>query len=259
MNEIVPLQDKRLAEYEKLLVQRDTLKKEAELINQRYYVKFGGLIIKVYEMQVECIKLKKMIAFVQQAVNRNEALDLDKLSAYIGEVMAEYRERIKAMYKMHKECSKAGTVSEMELMKIKRIYRDIVKKLHPDVSPLIEDDERLRDLWEAAYAAYTANDLTALEEAYARIQLIIAGMGGAGTVEIQGIEDKIQALKEETDHITSTPPYTLKPFVTDPLRENEKRMELENELDEYTAYREQLQGVLRQLTFGTGIDMEVSL
>ncbi|GEM_PF-4798965 len=43
------------------------------------------------------------------------------------------------------------------------------------------------------------------------------------------------------------------------MRENEKRMELEAELDEYTAYREQLQGVLRQLTSRSELIMEVTL
>ena len=43
------------------------------------------------------------------------------------------------------------------------------------------------------------------------------------------------------------------------MRENEKRMELENELDEYTAYREQLKTALQQLTFGTGLSMEITL
>ena len=131
MNEIVPINDKRLAEYEQFLIKRDSLKKEAMLINQRYFTKFGELIIKVYEKQVECIKLKKMISFVQSVINKNEKLKIDKLNAYIKEVMAKYSKNLEDMRKKHKRCAEVNTLGDMELMKIKKIYRDIVKKLHP--------------------------------------------------------------------------------------------------------------------------------
>ena len=79
-------------------------------------------------------------------------------------------------------------------MKIKKIYRDIVKKLHPDISDLMDKDDRLKELWVRANEAYSANDLDALEEAYAQIQLILAGMGENGEINVSDIEDKIIAL-----------------------------------------------------------------
>ena len=85
MNELIPVTDERLAEYEQLLIKRDSLRKEAGLIYQEYYKQFGELLIRVYEKQVECIKLKKMISFAQTAINKNEKLDLDKLKAAMAE------------------------------------------------------------------------------------------------------------------------------------------------------------------------------
>lgn len=257
MYEIIPINDERLAEYEQLLIKRDSLKKEAVLINQEYYKQFGELLIKVYEKQVECIKLKKMISFVQTAINKNEALNLDKLNAYIDEVMAEYRRKLEEMREDHKKCFEAKYIGDMDMMKIKKIYRDIVKKLHPDVSTLMDEDDRLKDLWVRANESYSANDLQTLEEVYAQIQLILAGMGDIGEISVSNIEDKILALKEEIQEITLSLPYTLKPYITDPIIGNEKRIELEEELDKYVQYNEQLRDMLKKMTFGLGLTIEV--
>lgn len=257
MYEIIPINDERLAEYEQLLIKRDSLKKEATLINQEYYKQFGELLIKVYEKQVECIKLKKMISFVQTAINKNEVLNLDKLNAYIDEVMTEYRRRLEEMREDHKKCSEARHIGDMDMIKIKKIYRDIVKKLHPDVSTLMDEDDRLKDLWVRTNESYSANDLQTLEEVYAQIQLILAGMGDIGEISVSDIEDKILALKEEIQEITLSLPYTLKPYITDPIIGNEKHIELEEELDKYVQYNEQLRDMLRKMTFGLGLTIEV--
>ena len=257
MNELIPVTDERLAEYEQLLIKRDSLRKEAGLIYQEYYKQFGELLIRVYEKQVECIKLKKMISFAQTAINKNEKLDLDKLNAYLDEVMIEYRKKLEEMRQDHKKCIGAKYLGDMDIMKIKKIYRDIVKKLHPDISDLMDKDDRLKELWVRANEAYSANDLEALEEAYAQIQLILAGMGETGEIHVSDIEDKILALKENIEEITHSPPYTLKPYISDPIVGNEKRIELEGELDKYMQYNEQLKDILKKMTFGMGLTIEV--
>ena len=65
------------------------------------------------------------------------------------------------------------------------------------------------------------------------------GMGDIGEISVSDIEDKILLLKEEMQEITLSPPYTLKPYITDPIIGNEKRIELEEELDKYVGYNDE--------------------
>ena len=82
-------------------------------------------------------------------------------------------------------------------------------------------------------------------------------MGEAGEVSVSDIEDKILALKEEMEDITHSIPYTLKPYISDPVIGNEKRIELEGELDEYVRYNVQLKSMLKKMTFGMELAIEV--
>ncbi len=45
--------------------------------------------------------------------------------------------------------------------------------------------------------------------------------------------------------------------ISDPIAGNEKRIELEGELDKYTQYNEQLKDMLKKMTFGMGLTIEV--
>ena len=53
--------------YESLLLRRDGLKKDSLKYLNEYICVFGEPTMAVYENQVECIKLKKSIAFCQAA------------------------------------------------------------------------------------------------------------------------------------------------------------------------------------------------
>ncbi len=45
--------------------------------------------------------------------------------------------------------------------------------------------------------------------------------------------------------------------ISDPIAGNEKRIELEGELDKYTQYNEQLKDMLKKMTLGMGLTIEV--
>ena len=76
--------------YERLLLERDQLQKEAAQIWTVYLQMFGELITDNYEEKLECIKCKKTISYCQQALNRKEAIDPDALRQYLNREMAEY-------------------------------------------------------------------------------------------------------------------------------------------------------------------------
>ena len=67
----------------------------------------------------------------------------------------------------------------------------------------------------------------------------------------------VHTLKESIEEITHSLPYTLKLYLSDPIIGNEKRIELEGELDKYVQYNDQLKEMLKKMTFGMELAIEV--
>ena len=59
--DIIKLKNTSYTKYEEVLLRRDNLRKEAEHFHMEYIREFGSLIIKAFEIKVECIRKKKMI------------------------------------------------------------------------------------------------------------------------------------------------------------------------------------------------------
>ena len=74
--EIVHIAAGDYPKYESLLLQRDQLKKEALLYRRAYIHEFGKLINQVFEKKIECIRIKKSIAFCLLAKNHGKKPDI---------------------------------------------------------------------------------------------------------------------------------------------------------------------------------------
>ena len=69
--------------YENLILQRDRLEKEAEQYRMEYFREFGELITDAFQARIDCIALKKSIAFCQAKRNAGEESDPISLQEYV--------------------------------------------------------------------------------------------------------------------------------------------------------------------------------
>lgn len=232
-------------QYEALLLRRDSLKKDAIHWQDEYIRVFGELIMEVYKKQVECIKLKKSISYCQAARNHGVAPDRGQLENYISEVMSDYYEQLRNMADENKACCDAKMVSEYDVLKIKKIYRDIAKKLHPDISPLAEKYPELLEMWYRLVIAYNCNSLKEIQEAAALINGFLERNGEDHfEMTIPDIGERINALEAEIQDIISTAPYNYRELLRDSKLVDEKKQSLNDELGSYSEYAEKLQKIL---------------
>ena len=128
---------------------------------------------------------------------------------------------------------------ESTAVKIKRLYRKIVKRLHPDVHP--NPTEREKELLNKAHEAYKKGDLDAL-------QMIWEELAGADVPEdkfedtpedIARIKEVIRILQGLCDElirqiqkIKGEFPYTMKSFLEDEEAVAEKRFVMSGELSD---------------------------
>lgn len=245
---IIKVKNSSYARYEELLLRRDDVKKRAFQYGAEYTRTFGELILAVFEKKIECIRKKKTVEYCQTFKNHGKNVDQAGLQDYLKKQLAEYEERLKAMIEENEAAKSTGDVTEAELLQIKRIYRRLVKKIHPDINPLTNTNEDLKGLWQRLVIAYDCNDLKEMKETEVLINALMTKLDlGVMEVEIPDIEAKIKELEEEIEKIMNTDPYQYIYLLEDKTAVAEKKKELEDELKEYEEYSNKLEEMLNDL------------
>ncbi len=140
---------------------------------------------------------------------------------------------------------------------LKKRYRKIVKRLHPDMNPN-QTEEEMR-MFREAVEAYQNGDLEKLRE----ICAILDGMGTGeefentpeGIEQLRAVRDTLKAtiakMMEEIDDITHRFPYTAKEFLEDEEAVAERQKELQEELKKYSDICDELEERLKKMKAGT--------
>ena len=235
-------------EYEKLLFERDRVKKEADNYLRLYIHEFGELLTELFRKKISCIEKKKMINYCQTAVNYGKLIDIEEMNRYIESEMSDYQKQLNDMIENNKTSKNLDTISQNEYLKIKKLYRKIAKKIHPDLNHVTENNPVLSELWINVMNAYHRNDLEALERLEVQINSILRKTGiSADETDIPDIQDKIQILENEIENILSTDPYQYKFILDDEELVKEKKEELKKETEAYSMYENQLKDILKSL------------
>ena len=238
-------------QYEKLLFERDKYKKQAGEYLREYIREFGELMTDVFRKKRSCIEKKKMISYCQLRINKSEMIDAQAMNDFIRHEMEAYNKQLAGMIHNNELCQKDTAISNSDVMQIKRIYRRIAKKIHPDIHPGTLDLPALYDLWVEVMDAYERNDLETLEELEIQINSILRELGNdVPDAEIPDIDEKIKALEAEIEKILSTDPYQYRFLLEDEERVREYKEELQEELEEYTRYEKQLIEILKKYVAG---------
>ena len=234
--------------YENLILQRDRLEKEAEQYRMEYFREFGELLTDAFQARIDCIALKKSIAFCQTKLNAGEEIDPISMQEFIDRSMLAYKAQLEDLIGLTEAGKTMTSISVLEVEEIKRIYRRIAKRLHPDICPMTAEEPELMELFQKALSAYRRNDLKALRETETLINRFLKEHGEEPeAVEIEDLPEKIADLEMEIARIVETEPYLYKALLEDPDAIEKKRGELESEKEEYLNYKKELQAHLESL------------
>lgn len=129
-----------------------------------YIHEFGNLINQVFEKKIACIALKKSITFCQLAKNQGRKPDIEATNEYVTQQMTEYRKQLMDMISEFNSTKSDAQLSPLDAKEIKAIYSKIARRLHPDMSPVIQEHSEFAELWEQDSIAYKCNDLKTLRE-----------------------------------------------------------------------------------------------
>lgn len=255
---VYKITDNELERYMKLIIRRDNLQAEASQWEMKYIIEFGESMCKLFELKVECIRLRKQIHFCQ--LKRNHGLDIDpeEMRICIERAMAGYEDQLEELREQYNYAQESEPLTHVEVQEIKSIYRRIAKRIHPDVHPETMEDEILRDLWGMTAVSYRARDLEALQTLEIRVRKRIVELGGIDEedVEIDDLEEKIEQVESEIEKIITTDPYQYSVFLIRDDLVTQRHEDLEEEILQYQKHSIDLQTILENLLSGGDVTVE---
>lgn len=248
--------EKMRTELSMLLLERDELQFViCKNIETEYALKLGSIEYKAYEAQCAALRLKRKIELIQAKKNRQEKVIISAIEETLNSEFAEYQKQLNEQIDKMNDAlkrSKAEVLTNEENKELKKLYRKIVKALHPDINPDVFETQV--NLFDNAVQAYKNGDLNTLR--------IIGEMVGNSPLpeqhkdaltqlneEKERLQNLLKAIKDSIEQIKSEYPYTMKEIIEDEEQTEQKKKELENILSQYneliSIYKAKIEEMIR--------------
>ena len=137
--------------YRSLIIERDELKKQDEENQKNHYQKYRELYKEFYGLMVECIFIKKRIAYCQRCKNHHIRIYKEELEDYMDAVKEDYMHELEEL-RTHKKRVKQH-LNDEDMKQAKKIFKRIIKRINPQHS-----------LWQRAIESYRYNNLNDLKD-----------------------------------------------------------------------------------------------
>lgn len=246
--------EKLRIEVSMLLVEHDELLYvECKNIEAAYMLAVGTLEYRALELNFEIRRLQRKIDLIQEKINRQENVVLRIIDAILDKEFEDYRKELESRVADINEALErrdARALSPEEVVEIKKLYRRIMKTLHPDLNPDVSEVEKT--LFFKASAAYEHGDLETMR--------LIADMTiGCSQVDLNiepikalqnertRLEAVCKSLREKISGIKETYPYSMMGFVQDKKQIEDKKTQLKKTIDELIALRVEYQNRIQEM------------
>ena len=239
-------------EFTELFAQKNDMHtQEEQVLTALYLTAIGQKQHQKYCLSVEIKLMTQRISLYQAYFNRNEYPDIVVIEQKMQKQFAEFQQKIADEAKriaLAKDFLKEGFLSEGDVKKLKDVYRQIVKRLHPDINPDVTDAEK--DLFVKAQAAYDLCDLITLNA----ILLSLDTSEHKTEVEpldlkaqVDTLEKHVSKLQQLIATLEKQFPFTFREKLADEGWVDAERAQLDAEIEELTAEKNKYNDYLKLL------------
>ena len=223
-----------------LLTQRDELEYQTcKNLEADYMVKIGALEYKAYEFLWKVLRLKRKIELVQKRINTQKKISIDKIEEQLDVEYQEYAEKLQQQmesinHALHRK--KGELLSVEDTIELKTIYRNVVKKLHPDICPNGTSQEEM--LYQNAVEAYKNGDIETMRAIGILLEEVSEKKECTDGVSVLlnrkiRLEKQCVTVQESIDLIKQSFPYNQKVILMDNKRVEARKKELEAVIEDY--------------------------
>lgn len=205
----------------------DLVNKIIPQLEHNYIMEFGSLEYKLYLIDFEIYKVEVKIRKIQGKINHQLKISMAEIEEELEKELEGYMKRVKALQieiKMaHEKELLLHELSGEDVKELKRLYKIIIKCLHPDLNKNLTEKEK--ELFLQATEAYKQGNIRMLQS----IEILV---NEDRTDEFERDEKTIkQLIKEFEDKILkikSEYPYNKIDYLTDTKLKNEHKNELKS-------------------------------
>ena len=184
--------------YRSLIIKRDELKKQVEENQKDNYQIYADSYKEYYSLMVECIFLKKRIAYCQRCKNHHIKIYKEELEGYMDAVKEDYMHELEKL-RTHKKIVKQH-LSDEDMKQAKKIFKRIIKRIDQD-----------HPLWERALESYRYNNLNDLKD----IEMLVdyEKQSIRKKLDMTYLTTQIERIKKEIESIENRNPKITKEYL----------------------------------------------
>jgi hypothetical protein len=217
-----------------------------------YLLQIGGRQVEFFRLQIECRRLRRMIEMAMAETNRGRAPDPEGIARALAEEFALWEAQVRARAEAVREAGERmkHLLSPQDSAELRRIYRLLARRLHPDLNPQQEDHHRA--LWIRTTDCHRRGDLAGLQA----LLLFLEGESGelppatsldTLTAERDRLARSVVHLQGAITALRQTHPFTLEELLADPARVEELRQDIRRQMDEAELEARRLRSIWEAL------------
>ena len=199
-----------------VMEREDILLQQNPTIEADYMVKVGAYEVKMAEAELSARRAKKKLALCQARINQGEEVSEEEVEAELVSELEQWvvdlNKKQKKFYSLLERRSNSKNMSKADSKRLKQLYRKLCKKLHPDLNPLLSEEDK--KLFRGVQRAYETGDLAALE-AYAWVLEEEEDVNDSTkdveelTAEIALLEAQVSVQDELLENVKNSYPYNM--------------------------------------------------
>lgn len=245
-------------ELTKLITDRDTLISTVKTnLEMEYQLKVGGKQYELFLIRTESLRLKRKMEMLQAILNRQGSCSMQEIDEQLDKEFAEWQKQAEEIYQQIKKAEYFADLPKLsvkEAVELKKLYRELAKKFHPDVNPH-EWDER-KNFWLRIKDAYQNGDLQEM-----KTLALLANDFQDQNPEIStmdklrddcaDLKKRIQELINQIAHVKSQFPFDIEEQLQDEEWVTKQKEEIDIQIDEWqntkSLYEEKVEELICQI------------
>ena len=254
--EIIKLQEDIVSleqELGKVIFERDEMLNTVKPnLEAKYQKEIGYKELERLETEITARRYKRQIELIQAAVNRQESIEEKHINKQLDDEFQEWYKKVEEQYQKVKEAEArlSGLMSDDENEEFKKLYRQLVFKLHPDLNPNQTKDEK--NLWHRVQLTYKSGDL---EEMRSLMIILEAQDSAVELPSSKGILEKrktkltkqIQKIINNMSELRQAFPFNIVGKLSDKAWVNTKVEEIQGQINQWQEKCEHYEALIKVL------------
>lgn len=214
-------------------------------IKADYAVKVGYLVNELLRAQVEARRERRRYEMAQARANAGASIDDAAIAEALAAELAAWEQRIEERFKefaqQMEERESRKPMTPAEAHEMKKLHRNLVKRLHPDLGNANDpDSQRFFLITQAAFKVGDLEALRAIEFVTRHLDKQPKEINGIGELvaERELLQAQLSITEERLQSIMQQDPYALKAKIEDAQWVCEKVKQLKEEIAQQEAVRD---------------------